>query len=476
MHERAFGLADQESFARLSGDHNPIHVDPLKARRLLFGRPVVHGIHSLLSALDGWAATNDRAFALESLTARFPKPIFLNQQVTCAVTHETHDTVHIALSANGAITVTLKFVWRGNPPGTGEAPISSSPAECEPRDPGIDEIATCRGTLDLHLDGESARALFPNLQTRLPPDQLAVLLATTRLVGMHCPGLHSLYSDLELHWSDRPSTRSLGYAVDRFDPRLGLVRVALDGANVAGSLRAFVLPAPRRQPGVAELKAYVDPAEFANQNALIVGGSRGLGEITAKLLAAGGAVVTVTYRSGNEEAARVVEDITRNGGRADSAHCDIQADLSGITATRSPQVAFTHLYYFATPPIGSTDGTNFSVPAFTTFCEFYVSGFARLVDALRGKGLQHAFYPSTVFAEELPNGMDEYVAAKTAGEAHCRYLRKHSRDMDIYCPRLPKLATDQTVSLFQDSGADPVPVLLEHLRRFAMPAGERNAG
>ncbi len=468
MHQRTFSQADQESFAHLSGDHNPIHVDPVRARRLLFGRPVVHGIHSVLSALDAWAAAHDRHFTLESLTARFPKPVFPGQNAVFAVTHEADNTVHIAVSVDAATRVTVKFVWRANQADTEDELIPTSPAECEPRDPAIDAIPTCRGTLDLHLDETSARALFPTLQTHMPPGQLAVLMATTRLVGMRCPGRHSLYSDLELHWSGGPGARSLAYSVDRFDPRLGLVRIALDGGNVGGSLRAFVLPAPRRQPGFAELKQRVDSAEFADQNALIIGGSRGLGEVTAKLLAAGDAAVTVTYNHGNDEAARVVADITGNGGRACSAQCDIQGDFSGITTMPSPHGAFTHLYYFATPPIGATDGGHFSASAFKTFCEFYVSGFARLVDALRGKGLQHAFYPSTIFADELPSGMDEYVAAKAAGEAHCRYLQKHHSQMRIYCPRLPKLATDQTVSLFQENSADPVPVLLEHLRRFAI--------
>jgi len=49
---RAFSLEDQLAFAALSGDFNPIHVDPLLARRLLFGAPVVHGVHLLLWGLE----------------------------------------------------------------------------------------------------------------------------------------------------------------------------------------------------------------------------------------------------------------------------------------------------------------------------------------------------------------------------------------------------------------------------------------
>ena len=44
------------------------------------------------------------------------------------------------------------------------------------------------------------------------------------------------------------------------------------------------------------------PGEFANVRALVIGGSRGLGEITAKIIAAGGGDVWITYRRGKEDA------------------------------------------------------------------------------------------------------------------------------------------------------------------------------
>ena len=45
---RIFALGDQVRFAELTGDFNPMHLDPIAARRTLAGAPVVHGIHDLL--------------------------------------------------------------------------------------------------------------------------------------------------------------------------------------------------------------------------------------------------------------------------------------------------------------------------------------------------------------------------------------------------------------------------------------------
>ncbi len=52
MIQHSFSLDDQVAFAKLSGDYNPVHLDPLKARRTRFGYPVVHGIHLMLWALE----------------------------------------------------------------------------------------------------------------------------------------------------------------------------------------------------------------------------------------------------------------------------------------------------------------------------------------------------------------------------------------------------------------------------------------
>ena len=52
LSERIFTKDNQESFATLSGDWNPLHVDEEIARRTLAGSTVIHGIHGVLWALN----------------------------------------------------------------------------------------------------------------------------------------------------------------------------------------------------------------------------------------------------------------------------------------------------------------------------------------------------------------------------------------------------------------------------------------
>jgi len=48
MKSQVFAKSDQDMFSRLSGDYNPLQTDPVLARRLIFGKQVVHGVHLLL--------------------------------------------------------------------------------------------------------------------------------------------------------------------------------------------------------------------------------------------------------------------------------------------------------------------------------------------------------------------------------------------------------------------------------------------
>src|SRR4051794_25593472 len=73
-----FAASDQSRFAELSGDHNPIHVDPVAARRLLFGRPVVHGVHVVLKSLDRLPINEVPG----GVTARFVSPVFADAELT----------------------------------------------------------------------------------------------------------------------------------------------------------------------------------------------------------------------------------------------------------------------------------------------------------------------------------------------------------------------------------------------------------
>ena len=68
--------------------------------------------------------------------------------------------------------------------------------------------------------------------------------------------------------------------------------------------------------------------EFQGQKALIVGGSRGLGEVTAKCIAAGGGEVYITFHRGSADAIRVSREIGDGGGECLNFQFDVLLSIS----------------------------------------------------------------------------------------------------------------------------------------------------
>ena len=81
---KQFSMADQERFARLSGDFNPLHMDLLSARRTQMGLPLVHGIHTLLWGLEHLllAAGRVNHLPMNRLKVRFSKPVCVGDSVS----------------------------------------------------------------------------------------------------------------------------------------------------------------------------------------------------------------------------------------------------------------------------------------------------------------------------------------------------------------------------------------------------------
>ena len=67
-------------------------------------------------------------------------------------------------------------------------------------------------------------------------------------------------------------------------------------------------------------------ARLAGQTAIITGASSGIGESVAREMAAAGAAVVVNYRSHPEDADRIVDEITRSGGRALAMKADVSRE------------------------------------------------------------------------------------------------------------------------------------------------------
>jgi hypothetical protein len=345
MRKRIFSFDNQIAFAAISGDNNPLHVDPLVARRSLFGQPIVHGVHSLMWALDCWLEGRSESVRLELLQVVFLKPIGLNQEVRFSLVSEQKNRVRIDLLKGDEIAVRIAFEWSVYKPISTEAVFPDLPKQQPPELLNRETIQSCNGFLDLYLRPVNARQLLPNLFRLFCPLQSAILLGMTRLVGVKCPGLNSIFSELKLVASDTGSLQKIKYSVSEFEDRYGLVLMSVTAPGLSGTIKAFVRPQAQIQTTFLDLKKSIKPDAFVGQRALVVGGSRGLGEVAAKILAAGGADVQLTYRVGKRDAQNVVDEIVTGGGQANFCELDVLQPQNKWAGPTAP----THLYYFCQP-------------------------------------------------------------------------------------------------------------------------------
>jgi NAD(P)-dependent dehydrogenase (short-subunit alcohol dehydrogenase family) len=459
---RRFTLEDQSRFARLSGDFNPIHVDPVTARRVLNGSVVVHGVHLLLWTIERLAAAG-AVPGVAHIRMQFSRPVATERDVEAVIVEMRQDALMVHVRDGGRICA--RMLLTPGQPAIALKPLPEVGVRLECLEPTVDQARSARGALDLFLDRSLATAILPRALELLGPLAMAELLATSRLIGMICPGLNSVLGEIDLTvgGADASPEPRLAYEVRSADARFGRLAISVEGPSVGGRLVAVFRPPPVVQRRAVELRSLVGSTEFEGRRALIVGGSRGFGEVTAKLLALGGADVSLTWARGREDAQRVLADLSEAGVDAKAVHYDVLAPTPEAFTHEALGGMPTFVAYFASPPIVPTGLADFSPAEFERYAAFFVTGFAGVYEALRAAGDTAAFFsPSSIYVERPPLGLGEYAAAKAAGETLGRYFSQRD-GTQIRMPRLPPARTDQTAPMHGPT-ADPVTLLLPLLR------------
>ncbi|NDV00019.1 MaoC/PaaZ C-terminal domain-containing protein [Pseudoroseicyclus tamaricis] len=105
--------AEFQRFADVSGDDNPIHVDPEFSARTAFGRTVSHGM-LIYTKLWGMVLAARPGAAVVRQTMMFPNPAFAEEEVQLVVAGELP----------GSVTMRAVRVSDGAELFTGEAEVS----------------------------------------------------------------------------------------------------------------------------------------------------------------------------------------------------------------------------------------------------------------------------------------------------------------------------------------------------------------
>ena len=100
--------ADFDAFARLSGDDNPIHVDPEFSARTRFGRTVSHGL-LLYTRVFGHLETLYPGRRHEIQTLLFPNPSYADEELTFSFVENDDKPgqvlIEVRRRSDGAVTL-----------------------------------------------------------------------------------------------------------------------------------------------------------------------------------------------------------------------------------------------------------------------------------------------------------------------------------------------------------------------------------
>ncbi len=454
--KKTFTKQDQLAFAKLSGDFNPLHINPIYARRMMTGQVVVHGISAVLWALNIFAGQYKKPFCLEEIDVTFSKPIPIGQELVFKIKNKNNQKISIeVLHDNNSLALINVTIAKFSNSLSIKHIIYKKKA---PNELSIGNIENNSGNIQLGFNQKILEEMFFELSKYICHVDLAALLATTKLVGMVCPGLNSLYHELYLKREADKLNKLLFYKVKKVDKRFNLVDLDVETPNLIGNIKAFLRPPPKRQENFSNIASKVNKNEFSGQKALIIGGSRGLGELMAKILSAGGAAVFITYNLGKKEAEALVDEIKSKKGQIAAFEFDV------LNPCKQNKINPTHIYYMATPFIFSGNRGNFSSSLFNNFSNYYISGFYKTIKIFLNNELKSIFFPSSIAVEKTPLDMMEYATAKAAGEKVCSLIKEQFPNITTFYFRLPRLSTDQTISLIPTKNPDAFPLILNILR------------
>src|SRR5437870_6761666 len=108
LSSRRFTHQDQLEFAEISGDWNPMHVDPIAARRTIYGDVVVHGVHALFWALESVAQIAGDRRGLSHLKTEFKRPMYLDDVISCKLLRLDDKEFKLCLEANGRVLARIE--------------------------------------------------------------------------------------------------------------------------------------------------------------------------------------------------------------------------------------------------------------------------------------------------------------------------------------------------------------------------------
>lgn len=419
-----------KSFINLSLDDNPIHFDFNYSYNSPFGSPIIHGILLFLHGING---LSNKHVEFSFVKCKFLDYINIDEQFEIIYENAGKFTI------NKNNTVCVECIYQLK--------------ECvslERVKNNIQHIIPTKSKIELFVNNEILNQLFPNIYNYFNNYQIFQIINLSRFVGKISPGLNSIFTSFEITYTSNSDNNLFLNFINKIDNSDKVVYDFISN-NLVGTLEAYYRPKPIIQKNISD---DIDNSQFSNCNICIIGGSRGIGEIIAKIYNKGGAEVTITYNKSEKEA-KNIQNETNN--KIKIININIELDLN-----KFENHTFTHLFYMVTPSIKNTN--TFDLDLYEKYYYYYVKKFEEYVNYFckNNNTLKYIFYPSSISIGQ--NIYKEYNICKEIGEKLINLkLSKKYNNIKFDIHRFPRLLTNQTNTLINVS-QDPYEYLKNILK------------
>lgn len=443
------------TFAQLSHDINPLHLNEQYAHSTPFGRRVFYGCAAVLWALGHWA--RGRAFQLEFIKVNFKKPLFLDEEYQIQIEDKGHQVL-IRIRKNASIRMSLSFTWTS----ASFASIEMHSRKFHPRQAaraGIDFKDDIPAILEearrYQIDVDAIGKLASDFELRvgqLPMHQIEAMCWASYLVGMQIPGRQALFTNFEFTFDNKVETMrfSLSALSAELHEQFNHIEITGAGAGIASfNIVSWIRPEPVRFD-LSTLQAAIGISDkFTEKTILVTGASRGLGSVLARAFALHGADVVVNYRSNTAEALSIKQDIESLGRKATLAQGDVSTSI-GVEAIlktiEKNAIEIDMLINSALPPPIAA-----SLPEQSEEDVLAYVSIALGITVRTSYGLLQALKPggtfltiSSIFVTHPEPKFSAYTTAKFAIEGWICAIAKETPSKNFVIVRPPRMLTDMT--------------------------------
>ena len=490
------GSEQLRRFAEVSGDVNPLHMDPMYARATPYGQPVAHGV---LVALKCLAQLPDRTDRLARLEVAFFAPVFPGLLYSLEITNSADESVELVLVDGRRRVLAMTCTFRHPAPDqqtarkpaclavgrrtasreleTDQMPIGiqhQSPYSCASADLRVfmQELGLLgRGVDDFHVQ---------------------TLAWCSYSIGMELPGTSALLSRLSISFQEeapREPTEGIGRweitehhsSRNLLDLRGRYAESVESSVWASAEARAWVRPAPADPPSISIVAETGDSGGLRGMIAVVVGGSRGLGAATVAALVLHGATVYLVHQHSTEATARLRKGL---GGRGEQIIV-VQGDCADPQFCRdlAARISASHgsldaLVLNAAPALHEqdpdVDGGQRLISYVDRALSMVTSPLAELGDLVEENSGSFIWVSSSAVVEPV-DGWAHYVTAKTAVEGLARSVLSRYPSTRSLVVRPPRLQTTLTSLSLQDSAMPPGVVAAAIARWLSSPDGDAPA-